>query len=236
MTYTILARCPGSGHIGVGIATYSLAVGGLCPEIRSGAGAVTSQAFVNPELRRLGTNLLAAGHSARQTLRLLTEDADFTSFRQIGVIDREGRTAVHTGTDTRAWSGHVAGPGFLALGNVLASEAVVTAMAQAFEAAANEALSSRLLLALEAGRDAGGQAGQAGPLPERSAAVQVHGPGEAAVIDLRVDMHSSAVDELRRIHDAYLPYVAYHRQRWLTPADSMPQERFVATLAHREQL
>lgn len=230
MTYTILARCSRSGRIGVGIATYSLAVGGLCPAVRSGAGAVTSQAFVNPELRQLGTSLLAAGHSARQTLRLLTEDADFTSFRQVGVLDREGRTAVHTGSDTRPWSGHAAGPGFLVLGNVLADEAVVAAMARAFEAAADQPLSSRLLLALEAGRSAGGQKGRGGPLPERSAAVRVHGPGAAAEIDLRVDMHPTAIEELRRIHDAYLPYVAYHRQRWLNPANSLPQEEFVAAL------
>ena len=236
MTYTILAHCPGSGRIGVGIATYSLAVGGLCPAIRSNVGGMTSQAFVNPELKRLGIDLLAAGHSARQTLSFLTDGADFTSYRQIGVIDREGRTAVHTGADTRGWSGHVAGPGYVALGNVLAGAAVVEAIARAYEAAANEQLSSRLMSALEAGRNAGGQAGQSGPLPERSAAIRVHGLPEAAEIDLRVDMHPTAIQDLRRIHDAYLPYVAYHRQRWLAPAGSLPQEAFVAGLSAHKAL
>jgi uncharacterized Ntn-hydrolase superfamily protein len=103
-------------------------------------------------------------------------------------------------------------------------------MAEAFESAREMPLAERLMRSLEAGRDAGGQVGGSGHLPERSAALIVHGRGDAPEIDLRVDLHDHAVDQLRRLHDEYIPYVAFHRLRWLDPASAPPQERFVAEL------
>jgi uncharacterized Ntn-hydrolase superfamily protein len=230
MTYTILGHCSRTGALGLGVATYSLAVGGLCPAVRSNVGVVTSQAFVNPELRGLGATLLASGFPAAQTLEQLKAADPKIDYRQIGVLDRFGRGAAFTGTKTRPWTGDWIGEGYLALGNVLAGEHVIHAMAEAFENFGEAPLAERLLLALEAGRDAGGQVGGSGHLPERSAALLVHGRGEAPEIDLRVDLHERAVDELRRLHDEYAPYVAFHRRRWLDPASAPPQEQFVAEL------
>lgn len=231
MTYTILGHCPRSGSFGIGIATYSLAVGSLCPSVLSNRGALTSQALVNPELRVLGTTLLGQGHPASQTIDMLTRADPWIEYRQLAVLDREGRIGVYTGPKTRQWTGHRSGCSYIALGNVLAGEHVVEAMASAFEASAAEPLADRLMLALEAGRDAGGQASAAGHLPERSAALLVHGRSEPAEVDLRVDVSQAAVDDLRRIHDEFRPYVAYHRQRWLDPRDTKPQEEFVRELA-----
>jgi uncharacterized Ntn-hydrolase superfamily protein len=230
LTYTVLGYCPRRGELGVAIATYSLGVGGLCPEVASNIGATSSQAFVNPELRPLAINLLGAGHPAARTLDLVVQSDPLSDFRQIGVIDREGRSAVHTGKATRSHAGHLIGVNYAVFGNVLASEAVLSAMASAVEQADDEPLSERLLRALEAGRSAGGQRGATGPLPERSASVLVHGRGAVAELDLRVDMHTDAVVELRRLCDHYKPYVAYHRQRWLDPESAPPQEAFVAEL------
>jgi uncharacterized Ntn-hydrolase superfamily protein len=232
MTYTVVARCARSGALGIGVATYSLAVGGLCPVVVSGTGALASQAFVNPTLKTLGARLLRAGHPAAQVMELLRgADPDF-AWRQVAVVDRRGGTACHTGPQCRAWAGHVAGPGYVACGNVLRDEGVARAMAAAFEADPAAALGERLLRAIEAGRDAGGQAGGAGHLPERSAALLVHEAAEEhAALDLRVDGHADAVTELRRLHDEFAPYVAFHALRWRNPSAAPPQERFVAGLA-----
>jgi uncharacterized Ntn-hydrolase superfamily protein len=234
MTYTIMGRCPRTGELGIAIATYSVAVGGLCPEIRSNVGAITSQAFVNPEFRELAMNLLAAGHTAGDTLSILEKGDPSIVYRQVGILDREGRVAVLTGSATRSWAGHLAGDGFVALGNVLQSEAVVAAMAETFIRTLNEPLAERLVCALEAGRDAGGQMGAKNWLPERSASLLVHGHRSAAEIDLRADMHPRAVEELRRIHDSFKPYIAFNRLRWLDPAKAPPQEAFVAQLKEKD--
>ena len=168
MTYTLLARCPRTGALGVGIATYSLAVGSKCPAIASSVGAITTQAFVNPTLKALGLRLLGLGHPAAQVLELLRgADSDF-EFRQVALVDRNGQVACHTGGRTRPWAGHQIGDGFAALGNVLKGEAVASGMAEAFRASSGD-LAERLMAAIEAGRSAGGQHGLDGPLPERSA-------------------------------------------------------------------
>jgi uncharacterized Ntn-hydrolase superfamily protein len=230
MTYTLIGRCGRTGMLGVGIATYSLAVGGLCPVVVSGVGAMTSQAFVNPALKTLGAQLLRAGHPAAQVLEMLRGVDPHFDFRQVAVLDRRGDVACHTGTRCRDWAGHVAGPGFIACGNVLKDAGVAQAMADAFAADPQAELGERLLRALEAGRDAGGQVGGVGHLPERSAALLVHGAEEHALIDLRVDGHGDAVTELRRLHDEFRPYVAFHELRWRDPGAAPPQERFVASL------
>ncbi|MGH6753571.1 MAG: DUF1028 domain-containing protein, partial [Bradyrhizobium sp.] len=85
LTYTVIARCPRRGELGVAIATYSLAVGGLCPQIASSIGAMSSQAFVNPELRPLAINLLSAGRPAASALDGTMQSDPLREFRQVGI-------------------------------------------------------------------------------------------------------------------------------------------------------
>ena len=230
MTYTLIARCPRSGAFGVGIATYSLAVGAKCPAITTGIGALTTQAFVNPTFKFLGLRLFGQGHPAEQVLDLLRgADPDF-EYRQVALIDRRGDAACHTGTKTRQWCGHRIGDGFVALGNVLKGEAVLAAMAEAYQASGRLELAERIMRSLEAGRVAGGQHVLDGPLPERSASLLVHNGEEHALLDLRVDSHPDAVTELRRLLDEFKPYVPFYRQRWREPATAAPQDAFVMTL------
>ncbi|HEV7263997.1 MAG TPA: DUF1028 domain-containing protein [Falsiroseomonas sp.] len=231
MTYTLIGRCGRTGALGIGVATYSLVVGGLCPVVISGCGALASQAFVNPTLKTLGARLLRAGHPASQVLALLRDADPHAAFRQVAVLDRRGDGACHTGQHCRDWAGHVAGPDFIACGNVLRDGGVARAMAEAFLATPEAALGERLLRALEAGRDAGGQMGGAGHLPERSASLLVHEAAEEhALLDLRIDRHADAVAELRLLYDDFRPYLAFHALRWRNPAEAPPQERFVASL------
>jgi uncharacterized Ntn-hydrolase superfamily protein len=231
MTYTIVGCCNRTGQLGIGIATYSLAVGMLAPAIISNAGALTSQAFVNLEFRTLGLRLMADGYPADRVVDTLKAIDPQIEFRQIGVVDCFGRAAAFTGNRTRPWTGHKIGPGYVALGNVLAGEVVANAMAAAFEQAADQALDERLVRALEAGRDAGGQMGGKGHLPERSACLLVHGRQPLPILDLRVDLDEDAVTRLRKVHYEFAPFLAFHHLRHIDPEKAPPQEVFVAELA-----
>lgn len=230
MTYTILGFCERTGQLGMGVATYSLAVGSLCPAIVSNAGVLTAQSNLNPEMRTLGASLLAAGASAAHTCASLVQADSHPDYRQFGVLDIYGRGAAATGSQTRPWTGHRITPNCVALGNVLDGEQVVAAMEAAFHESEAESLSERLLRALEAGRDAGGQVGSRGHVTERSAYLVVHGRAPVAELDLRVDSHPDAVTAMRELHDEFQPYLAFHRQRHLDPASAPPQEAFVAGL------
>lgn len=229
MTYTLAARCRDTGAFGIAIATYSLAVGSKVPAAAPGIGAVATQAFVNPTFKALGVRLLGFGHPASQVLDLLKGADPAIAFRQVAVIDRWGAVACHTGEKTRTWAGHRIGDGFAAFGNVLAGEAVIAAMARAYETCTAD-FAERLMRALEAGREAGGQRGLDGPLPERSASLLVYEADEHPALDLRVDSHPDAVREMRRIVDEFRPYVPFYRQRWLEPARAVPQDAFVKHL------
>lgn len=230
MTYTVMARCPRTGAFGIGIATYSLAVGSKVAAIATGQGSIATQAFVNPTFKALGLRHLGLGSPAHQVLDICrSADPDF-AFRQVAVIDRWGGIACHTGSRTRAWAGHKTGDSFAVFGNVLKGEGVVGAMFDAMMPTASQPIDERLMCALEAGRNAGGQQGLDGPLPERSASLLVHENDEHALIDLRVDSHPDAVVELRRLYDEFRPYVPFYRQRWRDPANAQPQDAFVKTL------
>ena len=225
MTYTILAHCPQTDRLGVGIATYSLGVGGYCPFFVRDTAVLSTQAFANPALGPLAMQSLSAGRSPAQTLcDLAAADPDL-EYRQVSIVAADGTIAIHTGSCCRVWADHETGPGFAVFGNVLAGAETVQAMADAYRASSDQTLDQRLLSTLEAGRDAGGQAGGDGQhLPERSAALVIRGRDIVRDIDLRVDLHDDAVTELRRVHDGYAPYIEYYALRARDPANTPPQD------------
>jgi len=231
MTFTLLARCPKTGQVGIGIATYSICVGLYCNGLRGNTGATMTQAFVNQGNNPLALKLLAQGYMPQHVLDELQANDPYHEYRQIAVIDRVGRTVAYSGPKNRGWAGHKVGEGYVAMGNVLAGEQVIDAMAKAYEGTTDLAFERRLLAAIEAGRDAGGQAGNDGPLAERSAAVMVYGDYDHAELDLRVDLHDTAVEELRRAFEEYELYRGYYKERSKNPKDAMPQYAFVQSLA-----
>src|SRR5258706_5822261 len=176
MTYSIVARCPRTGQLGIGMASYSIAIGAYCDgAVRANTGVALTQGFPNPRNNYLAINLLAQGRTAVHALReLLASDPD-GEYRQIAIVDRESVAVAHTGAKLRKWSGHRIGKGYVAFGDSLAGPQVVDALGAGFEAAPQAGLDEQLLAALEAGRDAGGIAGAKGRLPERSAALVVCG-------------------------------------------------------------
>ena len=229
MTYTVIARDPATGQLGIGIATYSLAVGASCPYIRPGVAAVSTQAATFPAHGPALLDFLVSGKTFDEAFsKLRASDPDF-EYRQIGVVTVDGKAHVHTGTKTRDWAGSLAGENWLVMGNVLAGEQVAAQMAAALNQDVSASLAARLVAALEAGRDAGGQVGlNSIHLSERSAVVLVCGSEPFPVMDLRVDDHPDAVTELRRIFERFSLADPYYRDRANHPSSTPPQDRWMA--------
>jgi uncharacterized Ntn-hydrolase superfamily protein len=230
MTYTILGRCARTGRLGIGIATFSITVGRYARSVRPMVGVVISQAFPNENNNQIALRLLDQGFNAKATLEHLKTNDAFYTYRQIGVIDRTGASAAYTGPGVRGWCGEVAGENYVANGNGLVGQHVVEAIAKGFLAEPAADLEHRLLMGIEAGRDAGGQGTAAEHKTERSAALLVYSRDPYPDIDLRVDLHEKAVDELRRIYIEYKQYEGYYRQRGEHPRGAPSQEAFMATL------
>lgn len=192
-TFSIVAREGETGAFGVAVATARPSVGSLVPWV-SPKGAVATQARVNTELGRQGLLLLAEGVPVDVALSsLLWKDRD-REIRQVHGLDGE-RAFCHTGAECVPWCGHEEGPDFTVAGNMLAGPDVIAAMARTFSKSDGE-LSSRLLLALEAGQAAGGD-----KRGKQSAALLVASPEPRMYHNLRVDDHGDPVGELRRIYD-----------------------------------
>ena len=230
MTFSIIARCPTTRRLGLGITTFSIAAGGRCEGIRSGVGVCKTQAYVNRGNDLLALDLLEQGYEPAAVMQQLEHNDPDHAWRQIAIIDRLGKAAAHTGSGTRPWSGHHVGDGFVAFGNVLAGPKVIDGMVRGFLAEPQDALEFRLLAALEGGRAAGGQVGNEGHLPERSAAICVVSEPDHADIDVRVDLHDDAVTELRRVLEEFKQYEVFYRDRGQRPDLAMTQDQFVATL------
>jgi uncharacterized Ntn-hydrolase superfamily protein len=226
MTYTVIARCERTGEVGIACATYTLAVGQYCDGLVSRSGITMSQASVRQINNSIAAPMLASGTAANDVMAKLLELDNHRSFRQIGIIDARGDCAAHTGGDARDWKGHRIGQGFIAMGNVLLGPQVVDAMAEVYVASSALDLEERLLLALEAGRDAGGQSNGTRRMPERSSALVVMGAHQFPKISLRVDASDKAVDALRALHTRYKRYEDYYRQRDLFPHTVPGQEVF----------
>ena len=198
MTFSIVARCPRTGMLGVATASRALAAGGIVPQCRTGVGAIASQAFTNPYLGIDGLTLLEQGLTAARTLERVVESDRGRDLRQVAIVDRDGHTAAYTGAKCIPWAGQVEGGSYVCLGDILTGEEVVKAMALAFEASVDEELPERLLRALEAGQEAGGDR-----RGRQSAAIRVIHTEEYPYCDLRVDDHPDPVAELRRVFTVF---------------------------------
>lgn len=193
---------------GVAVASKFLAVGAAVPWVRAGAGAIATQALANLAYGPDGLDLLSAGTDAAGVVAQLTGSDEGRDDRQLGVVDASGRAATFTGSACFDWAGGIAEDGFCCQGNILTGPEVVDAMGAAFRATTGE-LAVRLLAALKAGDDSGGDR-----RGRQSAALYVaregggYGGGVDRAVDLRVDDHLTPVDELARlwrIHSLLFP-------------------------------
>jgi len=221
MTFTIAARCQRSGQAGLASATVSLAIGGLCPWFTSHGDVISSQAYASKRDGYLMYLAMERGMPARQAIDVPRKEDPDVDYRQLLILSRQGEMVAFTGEKCRPWAGHIIDRDCIVAGNVLAGPGVIEAMAESFRGSESSALDERLVLALEAGRDAGGQAMPDGTaVTERSASLRVLGSGGDSgmhILDLRVDMHSSAVHELRRVFEVHKVYGVYSDRRDLDP-------------------
>src|SRR5258708_10600983 len=158
MTYSIIARCPRTGRLGIGTTTTSLACGRRNESVRPNVGISKSQAMYVRAHDPRALNLLAQGFTPSAVMRVVEANDDNFEYRQTGIIDREGNVVAHTGAKCGQWAGHKVGPYYAAFGNWLTGPAVVEGLVEGFLAEPDLPLEDRLLLALDAGRKAGGDA------------------------------------------------------------------------------
>ncbi len=198
MTFSIVARCPRTGMLGVATSSKALAAGGVVPYCRAGVGAIASQSFANPYLGIEGITLLEQGLAAARVLERIIENDRGRDLRQVAIIDRDGHTAAYTGDKCIPWAGALEGRGHVCLGNILVGEDVTKVMAHAFETSDDEPLPERLLHALEAGQEAGGDR-----RGRQSAGIRVVHTEEYPYCDLRVDDHPDPIPELHRVFEVF---------------------------------
>ncbi len=198
MTFSIVARCPRTGMLGVGTSSKALSAGLWVPYCRAGVGAIASQSFANPYLGIDGLTLLEQGLTAPRVLERVVASDNGRDLRQVGIVDSHGNTAAYTGSRCISWAGSVEGGGYVCLGNILVGEEVIKAMARAFEGTIDDPLPERLLGALEAGQEAGGDR-----RGRQSAGIRVVETEEYPYCDIRVDDHPEPIAELRRLFGLY---------------------------------
>jgi uncharacterized Ntn-hydrolase superfamily protein len=225
-TYSIAACDPDAGQWGVATQSKFLAVGSVVPWAEPGVGAVATQAYANPRYGPEGLRLLSAGLSAAEVVARLTADDEGRDHRQLGVVDRSGGSETFTGSECMSWAGGIAGPCFAAQGNILVSEATVSAIADTFAANAGRPLADCLLECLTAAETAGGDR-----RGRQSAALLVveRDAGYAGLsdtlVDLRVDDNADPVAELHRLYAMHCAlFGRTPRSEWIEVDDDLSAE------------
>jgi uncharacterized Ntn-hydrolase superfamily protein len=198
-TYSVVARDPATGQLGVAVQSHWFSVGAIVPWAESGVGAVATQSFVDPSYGKLGLDLMRAGRGAPDALAGLLAADEGREVRQVAMIDAQGRVAAHTGKKCIAEAGHRVGKGYSVQANLMLSDKVWPAMAKAFEEAKGD-LAERMLAALDAAQAAGGDIrGQQSAAILVVAAKPSGKPWEDRIFDLRVEDHPRPLAELRRL-------------------------------------
>jgi uncharacterized Ntn-hydrolase superfamily protein len=202
-TYSIVARDPTSGELGVAVQSHWFSVGPIVPWARPGVGALATQANAEISYGPRGLELLERGAGAQRALSQLVSEDSGAASRQVAVVDTHGEVAAHTGESCIAYAGHLTGSGVSCQANIMANDTVWPAMLAAYEAA-DGSLTDRLLVTLEAAEAAGGD------IRGRQSAAILVVPAEGqpwdTVVCLRVEDHPEPLPELRRLlglHRAY---------------------------------
>ena len=198
-TYSIVARDPDTGEIGVAVQSHWFSVGSLVPWAEAGVGAVATQSFVDPAYGPLGLELMRAGKTARQALDGLLASDPGREVRQVAMVDAKGTIAAFTGSNCIPAAGHIEGEQFSVQANLMLNDKVWPAMAKAYREMRGD-LADHLLAALDAAQAAGGDI-----RGKQSAAILIvrrnstGKPWLDRIVDLRVEDHPEPLKELRRL-------------------------------------
>ncbi len=198
-TYSIVARDPDTGQLGVAVQSHYFSVGSVVTWAEAGVGAVATQSIADPSYGKLGLDLMRAGKTAPDSLAGLLASDSMREVRQVAMVDAQGRVAAHTGQTTIAEAGHIVGDGFSAQANMMLNNTVWPAMAEAYTSAKGE-LVDRFLAALDAAEAEGGDI-----RGRQSAAILIveakntGRPWHDTIFDLRVDDAREPLVEIRRL-------------------------------------
>ena len=209
MTYSIVARDPKTDHLGISVASRFFAVGANVPWIETDAGAIASQAFLNPTYGKRALKMLRSGETPQAIVVKLTSADDGSPQRQLHLITSKGENAAFTGEKCIDWAGHLVDDNVSVAGNMLVGPQVVGDALKAYKAAMNKPLVERLLLAMQAGEDAGGD-----KRGKQSASLIIYKNQDYPWLDIRADDHADPLEELRRLYEVA-------QERYLLFAETM---------------
>ena len=216
MTFSISGFCQKTDMVGVAITTSSICVASRCPWVRARVGAAVTQNVTDPSLGNLMLDYLEQGLNAQQSIDKVVKDRQFINYRQLALMDSKGNSAGYTGSETLGANAISQGRGCIAVGNLLNSVEVIQAMVDSFSNNVNLHLAERLLVALQAGLDAGGEEG-----PVHSAGLKVSHQHSWPLVDLRVDWaDDDPVSELVKLWRAYEPQMKDYNSRAIDPSQA----------------
>lgn len=229
-TFSIVGYDPDAKEWGVAVQSKFLGVGAIVPFAKAGAGAIATQSLANMSYGPKGLALLEEGYRAEEALdKLIKEDPD-RAMRQVGIIDANGNAATFTGEDCYEWAGGITGTHYAAQGNILVGKETVLAMGETFERTTGP-LAERLLAALDAGQQAGGDR-----RGRQSAALLIvrekggYGGYNDRAIDLRVDDHPDPIKELIRLYGLHQLYFSKTKEEDILPITADLKEELTREL------
>ena len=210
-TYSIVARDPQTGEMGVAVQSHWFSVGSLVPWAEAGVGAIATQSFVNVSFGPRGLQLLRKGKTAEEVVKELIDADEGRDVRQLAIVDSKGNVAAHTGAKCVPAAGHHVGNNFSVQANLMLNDRVWPTMAEAFETSKGS-LAERMIVALEAAQEAGGDI--RGKQSAAILVVRAESTGrmwEDRLIDLRVEDHPEPVQELKRLLRVFRAYEHMNR-------------------------
>ena len=216
MTFSIAGVCSRTGQLGCAVTTSSMAVGARVGSVLAGRAVAFSQARTDPRLHAVGLDAVANGADASAAVAAMREAAVQPHWRQLGVLLADGSCAFSTGDSCLAYAGAAAGTNCLALGNAIRGAEVLDAMVTEFERTPDDTLAERLIAALEAGLDAGGEHD-----PLRSSSLLVYAEHAFPYAGLRVDDSETPISDLGALWRAWAPKADGYTARTLDP-DNAP--------------
>ena len=215
MTFSLVAQCPDTGMFGIAISSSSPAVAARCSHARAGVGAVASQNVTDPALGPLALDLMESGLSALDAVAEVRRRGSFIEYRQVLAVDKDGRTAIHSGPNSLGIWSQAEGHGVASGGNLLAYADVPQAILDGFLASSGH-LGDRLLAAMRAGLRAGGEAG-----PVHSAGMKIVDKVSWPIVDLRCDWTEACpIETVAAAWEVYRPQIDAYVQRALDPREA----------------
>lgn len=203
-TFTAIGRCKRTGRLGVSVPRGKSAPAGGFPRCAPMSAPSAPRPIPIPGWGRSPSG----GYPANRVMAELEACDPHIEWRQLGIVDQWGRTAVRTGARNHQWAGHITGDGWVVMGNAVVDEGVADAMARAMDGAGDEDIETRPMKSITAGTDAGGQ-----PNGQRAAAILVHENEGYSIVNLRIDDHDEPMTELWRLLNKLHPLVPYYRER-----------------------